>query len=131
MPAHSENFPWPSYYGHFRFFDENVEYHDRVRRLEFQGDGLYQVELTDHRSLKVFVCECYSFGLAEYHEVTDNHGDIDAVVIASAWCGYTGEVKEHCKNLDVGVFKIGEFMGALNSRDFVNYVPPEERAPRR
>lgn len=126
MPAHSEIFPWPSHYGHFNFFESRMRSHGRVRTCNPVGGGVY--ELTRHNGdvLRVFICECYSYGVAEYFETVEKIGDIDVAIINSAWCGYTDQLKIQCRDQQVGVFTIGEFMGALNRGDFWNYLTEDQ-----
>jgi hypothetical protein len=126
MPAHEDSFPWTSYYGHYRFFEERMKQHDKVKSVNKLGDGLYQLALFD-KNIKVFICECYSYGIAEYHETVGNIGALDAVVINSNWCGYTTEVKLHCYRNKVGVYTIGELMAALNLRNIWEYLSKEEK----
>ena len=122
MPAHSETFPWPSYYGHFDFFEKRMAAHSRVDHLQSLGNGLYDLTRSNGKTLKVFVCECYSFGVAEHLEATSKLGHLDAIIIASNWCGYTRELKMQCREDQVGLFDIRGFMAALNRSDFWNYL---------
>ena len=127
MPAHNDNFPWMSYCDHYKFFEERMLDHDKVVSLDVIKAGLYDVKLKTLKVIRVFVCECYSFDIAEYHEVRDNYGDIDAIVIHSNWCGYTPNVKYYCMQKEVGVFDVGGFMGAINRRKFWTYITKEEK----
>lgn len=126
MPAHSENYPWPSHYGHFNFFESRMRSHGRVRNCTPVGGGVYELTRNNGEVLRVFICECYAYGVAEYLETIENLGSVDVAIINSAWCGYTDEVKFHCRDLQVGVFTIGEFMGALNRVDFWNYFTEDQ-----
>ena len=128
MTAHSENFPWPSYYGHFNFFEKAIRNHSRVRKLEASDkEGVYHVKLDDGRTIRTFVCECYSFGVAEYHEVLERVGRVDAVVISSNWCGYTGSAKRATYEDETGLFSIRDFMAALNKRPIWTYTTDYDR----
>ena len=122
MPATSNSFPWPSYYGHFNFFEQRMRGHSKVRELEALGNGRYRLTRLNGDVLQVFVCECYSFGAAEYLETTENLGRLDAVIIDSSWCGYTDEAKVQCRAEAVGLFKIRDFMAALNRPDYWCYL---------
>lgn len=122
MPAHSEDFPWPSYYRHFKFFEARMAEHSMVRTLESVGGGIYRLGLPDSRQLIVFICECYSYGIAEFTETAGKVGKVDTVVINSNWCGYTDELKLQCRNEGVGLFDIRDFMAALNQKDFWLYL---------
>lgn len=122
MPAHSDEFPWPSYYGHYRKLETLLKGHSKVDELEKLTGGLYDLTLETREKFKLFIGECYSFGVAEFHEVTDNCGDVDIVLISSAWCGYGYDVKHYCRNQNVGVFQIRDLMAALNKRNPSQYL---------
>ena len=122
MPAYSDTFPWPSYYGNFSFFEKRMSEHSQVRNLESLGDGRYRLTNAKNTVLDIFICECYSFGAAEYLETTDKLGKLDAIIIASNWCSYTPDLKVQCRNEHVGLFNVRDFMAALNRPDFWNYL---------
>jgi len=127
MPAHNEEFPWESYYGNYNFFEARMQQLGSVRNLTNLDVGLYEIERNGYENIKVFICECYSFGVAEYIEVKNNYGDIDAVIINSNWCNYTTEAKHFCYDEQVGLFEIGEFMGALTKENIWEYLTKEQR----
>jgi len=116
-----------SYYGNYKFFEDRMLTHSRINHVRNTGEGLYEIDLNDGRALAVFICECYSYGMAEYQESVENLGNLDAVVINSNWCGYTMDVKLHCQVLNVGVFDIKGFMAALNLPHFWEYLTKEEK----
>lgn len=122
MPAHSEEFPWPSCYGHFSFFEQRMHAHSRVRDLEASGEGKYRLFKTDGTVLETFICECYSYGAAEYLETTTKLGKLDVIIISSNWCGYSDDLKMQCRDEQVGLFSIRDFMAALNRPDFWAYL---------
>lgn len=101
--------------------------HSKVDSIENVAPGLYSIKLYGGRDLKVFICECYSFDVAEYMESCGNYGSLDAVVISSNWCGYSLDVKRHCMSENVGVFDISGFMAAINRRDYWTYMTKYER----
>lgn len=127
MPAHNDSFPWVSYYGHYQFFERQMRSHSKVSDIRNTGDGLYAVELIDKRTLVVFICECYSFGIAEYYESIERLGDLNAVIINSNWCSYTMDVKLQCREHNVGIFDIKGFMAALNLKNYWEYLTKEEK----
>lgn len=127
LPARSEHFPWPSHYGHFKFFEDRMADHSRVRKIESAGNGLYHLTLSDSREMTVFICECYSYGTAEFIETVDNLGKLDAVVINSNWCGYTDELKLQCRNDGIGLFDIRDFMAAINKNEFWLYLNEHDK----
>ncbi len=122
MPAHNEHFPWMSYYRNYNFFIQRMHEHSKVNSIDSVNPSLYNIELTSGRTLKVFICECYSFDIAEYVESCENYGKLDAVVISSNWCGYSLDVKRHCMAEQVGVFDIAGFMAAINKNEYWTYL---------
>ena len=127
MTAHNKTFPWSSYYGNYRFFEERMNSHGKVRDLREIDSGLYELILNDGRELRVFICECYSYDLAEYYETVENIGKVNAVIINSNWCGYTLDAKTHCMNNQVGLFDIRTFMSALNRERFWEVMTDYEK----
>lgn len=125
MPAENNIFPWMAYYGHYKFFEDRMRRHHIVTGISSEMPGVYNLDLRSGKTLRVFICECYSYGEAEYHETVEKLGAVNAVVMNSMWCGYTKAAKELCKDGEVGLFKVSEFMGALNKEKFWLYVPPE------
>jgi hypothetical protein len=101
--------------------------HDRVERLVSYGNGLYNLSRKDGDTLRVFICECYAFGVAEYMETVERLGRLDAIIINSAWCDYSFEAKLHCREECVGLFKIKDFMAALNMRKYWLYLNKDEK----
>lgn len=122
MPAHSNEFPWPSYYGHFKFFEEKIKYHSAVKSLSGGEGGVYVVGRHIGDDLRVFVCDCYSFGYAEFIDTVTRLGGVDAIVVNSTWCGYTMDAKKAAYERRIGVFRLRDFMASLNKRDVWTYL---------
>lgn len=127
MSAHNSEFPWLSYYGHYKFFEDRMNDHSKVSGIDKVDTGLYDAHLKDGRVLRVFICECYSFGGGEYYEITQKLGPVDAVVINSNWCGYSPEVKIACQMEKVGIFDISGFMAAINLKNYWEYMTELEK----
>lgn len=127
MPAFSSKFPWPSHYGNFNFFENKMRSHNKISSVNSIGNGIYSLKLKDGRDLRIFICECYAFGVAQYMETAEILGNLDAIIINSAWCGYSPDAKRHCRQNRVGLFMIGEFMAALNRRNFWEYLTEAEK----
>lgn len=104
-----------------------MQSHSKVSSIRETGEGLYEIDLIDGRALVVFICECYSFGLAEYYESVENLGNLDAVVINSNWCGYTMDAKLRCREQNVGLYDIKGFMAALNLKNHWEYLTKCEK----
>jgi hypothetical protein len=127
MAAHNNEFPWMSYYGNYDFFEKRMLEHSKVNEITKINPSLYQIERLDGRTMKVFICECYSFDVAEYIEACEEFGELDAVIISSNWCGYTFDVKRNCMSEQVGVYDISGFMAALNMGNYWQYLTKHEK----
>jgi hypothetical protein len=127
MSEPNGTFPWPPYYGGFPFFESRMKNHSQVTALKRLGDGVYEMTLKYGNTLRLFACECYSFGAAEYVETIQAFGKLDLILINSAWCNYTLEAKRLCRSDKVGLFKIGDLMAALNKQGISNYLNVGER----
>jgi hypothetical protein len=127
MPAQNASFPWMSYYRNYKFFEQRMNEHSKVSSCEHLDAGLYSIKLSTGKILKVFICECYSFGTAEYVESCGNYGALDAVVISSNWCAYGLELKRDCMTDKVGIFDVRGFMAAINKNDYWTYMTKYEK----
>lgn len=81
------------------------------------------------KKLKVFLTNIYIVGLVDIIEIISAVEKLDAIVTMSGWNGYSNEAKEYAKINHVGLFKFGEFMGAMrfSGNRFLDYMPPEKR----
>lgn len=127
MAARSEDFPWPGHYGHFKFFETRMNQHGKVAALNSEGNGVYRLTRKNGGDLRIFICECYVFGVAEYAKTIGELGEVDAIIINSNWCGYSPEAKRECRDQKVGLFTIKEFMTALHQDDFWTYLTDKEK----
>lgn len=100
--------------------------HNCVTTLKNIGSGLYELVMKSGETFRVFICECYSFGIAEYMEAVEHLRELDVVIINSSWCGYTLAVKRHCRDHKIGLFTVGDFMSALHRDNFWNYLNESE-----
>jgi len=116
-----------SYYGNYNFFEQRMREHSKVNVIRSVTPSFYHIELTDGRVIRTFICECYSFDVAEYIEVCQELGEVDAVVISSNWCGYSPGVKRHCMNEEVGIYDISGFMAAINKKNYWEYLTKGEK----
>jgi hypothetical protein len=75
--------------------------------------------------VRVWVCDVYTLGLADYFKITQKDPELNAIVTMSGYNSWTREAKEQGYDDEVAVFKFGEFMGALNcdGGEFLHYTP--------
>lgn len=124
MPANSSSFPWPSYYSDHTFFKKVMFGNHYVADLVQIDDAIYEVKRTYGDTIRIFICECYSYGATEYIETMEKLDDLNAIIIDSNWCGYTYDAKILAYSDGVGLFKITEFMYRIRREDFLE--PTEE-----
>jgi hypothetical protein len=126
MPAFNEQFPWRSYYDHYRYFEQVMSRHGKVRSLSTENDGVYELERAQGDTVRIFVCECYAFGVAELNETVDNIPNVNVIIINSIWCGYSPDAKKECRDRGIGLFAINEFMAALHRDNYWQYLTESE-----
>jgi len=127
VAASSDSFPWPSHYGHYKYFEEQMDRHGKIASRSVEANGVYQLIRKQGDVLRIFICECYAFGVSEYIVTVQQLGRLDAIIINSAWCGYSPDAKRYCRDKSVGLFKIAEFMGALHRGDHWAYLTAGEK----
>ena len=49
------------------------------------------------------------------------------IIINSNWCGYSPDAKLYCREKSVGLFKIRDFMAALNLPHYWEYLTDYEK----
>ena len=80
-------------------------------------------------SVRVFLTNVYTLGIADYLAISQAHQDIDAIVTLSGYNTYTPEAKAQALQNGTGLFKFKELMGALHKEDedeFAAYEPPKK-----
>lgn len=108
------------------FFLRTIGGHGKVSSISHESHTVFVVNrvagLTD---VRVWVCDVYTLGLADYLKIRAADPEIDAIVTMSGYNSWTRDAKEQGYSDGVGVFKFGEFMGALNydGHDFIHYEP--------
>lgn len=109
------------------FFEKAMKQHDKVTYLRKISEYYYEVIRKNMPSVKVLVTNFYTVGLANVQEILSDYNDIDCIVTISNWNGYTQEAQDWGTSHHVGVFKMGEFMGALNVSEPYRYLRPKDR----
>jgi hypothetical protein len=110
-----------------RFFEEVIRTHSAVQKLETRGRCIYVVHRKKFDALVVVLTDIYIIGIADLVGAKQRASDLDAVVTISNWNGYIRAAKEHGIEEGVGVFILGEFMGALHKQEPFRYVKLDEK----
>lgn len=111
-----------------RFFQN----HSFILRMEKLNIATLVVDLIDGRTLRVFVTNTYYFTEYSLERVLTIDPNIDAIICSNPSGQYSTSAKEQCIEHEVGLFMIGEFMGAvrLKGDEFLNYLLTSYRKSR-
>lgn len=106
--------------------------HNEIAALEELNRGTMLVNTVDGRELKVFVTNTYCFTEYSLDKVLIVDPAVDAIICSSPAGGYSLSVKQACIERNIGLFMLGEFMGALRMKgeDYLNYLLKSEREER-
>lgn len=78
------------------------------------GDFPFEIYLADGRILVTYIGDVYVLTAADVREIVSEYEVVDCIVVVSNWDEYTSEAKEIAKTMGIGVFKLKEFMKAIN-----------------
>lgn len=124
MPDCYTKFPRPQ---SITFFERAMRNHNKVRKINKLSDSYYEIVRLDLSSIRVFVSNYYALSLADYYEVLEEYSDIDCLITISNWNGVTQDAYAQGKRNSVGVFKMDEFLGAINFEEPSRYIRPIDR----
>ncbi|MGI4848563.1 MAG: nucleotidyltransferase domain-containing protein [Janthinobacterium lividum] len=106
--------------------------HSAIARLQEINRGTMLVELRDGRTLKVFVTNTYYFTDYTLERVLEVDPSIDAIICSSPAGQYSYSAKHHCIERSIGLFMLGEFMGAIFHKgdQYLNFLLKADRKHR-
>jgi predicted nucleotidyltransferase len=112
--------------------DKFLSSHKFITKLEELNKSTMIVDLQDGRTLKVFVTHTYYFTEYTLDRVLEVDPAIDAILCSCPYSSYTYSAKRHCIERGIGLFKLGEFMGAvrLTGEKYLNYLTNGDREDR-
>jgi hypothetical protein len=98
-----------------------------VRAFTRKGQ-VYVLERVGLPPVRVWICDVYTLGIADYMAIRAEDPDVDAILTISMWNSYTDRAKQQGLAEGVGVFNTQELMGALHKEgdDLVAYRPRED-----
>lgn len=88
----------------------------------------FLVERPEKPKLNLFLTNVYIVGRADVIEILATAPNTNAIVTMSAWNSYSHDAKSYAKEQGVGLFKFGEFLGAVYyvGKRFLDYEPPSD-----
>lgn len=115
-----------------KFVEEFLSDHSAIASLQELNRGTMFVELRDGRKLKVFVTNTYYFTDYTLDRVLEVDPAVNAIICSSPAGQYSDSAKVLCIERGIGLFMLGEFMGAINQRgdQYLNFLLRADREQR-
>lgn len=124
MPDSFIKYPRPE---SIRFFEQAMRNHHIVEKITKLDDSYYEISRYGLSTIRVFVSNYYALSLSDYYDIKDEFQDIDCLITISNWNSVTEDAYVQGKWNRVGVFTMGEFMGAINLERPYRYIRPIDR----
>lgn len=112
-----------------KFVEEFLSGHNAIASLQALNRGTMLVELRDGRKLKVFVTNTYFFTGYTLDRVLEMDPAVNTIICSSPAGQYSDSAKKLCIEQGIGLFMLGEFMGAINQRgdQYLNFLLRPDR----
>ncbi|WP_122409706.1 nucleotidyltransferase domain-containing protein [Pseudomonas viridiflava] len=106
--------------------------HGSIARLQELNRATMVVELNDGRSLRVFVTNTYYFTNHTLDRVLEIDPSVDAIICSCPAGEYVESAKAECIQQGIGLFMLGEFMGAirLEGEAYLNFLVRADKEQR-
>lgn len=101
-----------------QFFSRVISQHSTVKKLKKISDQLYELERKDDTKLNVYLTDLYTLGITDYFNIRSMYPNVNCIVIASQWHGYTHKAKDQAVADQIGLFTVVDFMKALNHESY-------------
>lgn len=114
------------------FINRFLANHDFVAEMEELNMATMSIELRDGRTLRVFVTNTYVFTEYTLNKVLAIDPQVEVIICSCPAGGYDTAAKQLCIEQGIGLFMLGEFMGAVRKtgEEFLNYLLRSERDSR-
>lgn len=106
--------------------------HGAIARLQELNRATMVVDLNDGRSLRVFVTNTYYFTNHTLDRVLEIDPSVDAIICSCPAGEYVESAKAECIQQGIGLFMLGEFMGAirLDGEAYLNFLVRADKEQR-
>jgi predicted nucleotidyltransferase len=114
------------------YIEKFLANHSFIERMEKLNIAMFDVDLKDGRSLRVFATNTYFFTEYTFEQIMATDPGVDAIICSNPYGTYTAEAKVLCIDQKIGLFTLKTFMGAIrkNGDEFLNYLLQEEKSDR-
>ena len=106
---------WDVSYSSISFVKEVLGGHNKVTNFTRKRDILFIIKLKNGTTLNMLLVDEYCLGLAAVYRARSEFPEADYIVTCANWNGYTKEAKDYGTINDLGIYNIGEFLGAIYS----------------
>jgi hypothetical protein len=114
------------------FIERFLADHSSIAQLQELNRSTMLVELKNGKTLKVFVTNTYYFSEYTLDRVFEVDPAVDAIICSSPAGQYSSSAKRQCIEHGIGLFMLGEFMGAIRHSDehYLNFLLRTEQEDR-
>jgi len=114
------------------FIERFLANHDFVTEMEEFNIATMSITLRDGKTLRVFVTNTYVFTEYTLNKVLAIDPHIEVIICSCPAGGYDEAAKQLCIEQGIGLFMLGEFMGAVRKtgEEFLNYLLRSDRNSR-
>ncbi|OKH18531.1 nucleotidyltransferase [Hydrococcus rivularis NIES-593] len=114
------------------YIEKFLANHSFINRMKKLNIAMFDVDLNDGRSLRVFATNTYFFTEYTFEKIMAIDPGIDAIICSNPYGTYTWEAKALCIEREIGLFTLKTFMGAIrkDGNEFLNYLVQEEKTNR-
>ena len=111
------------------FMERFLADHAAIAKIEELNRSTMLVELKGGRTLKVFVTNTYYFTEHTLDRVLELDPGVEAIICSSPAGGYSSSAKRQCIECGIGLFMLGEFMGAIrhDGEQYLNFLLRADR----
>lgn len=108
---------WNDYgvgYPTISYFESRLDAHSKVASFTRSEDILFHLTLNNEKTFDVLLVNDYTISEAMVYKYHQDFPSAAFIVTGGAWNAYTQQAKNAGRELDIGVFNVSEFFGALH-----------------
>lgn len=119
---------WKVPYSTICFFQEALNSHARVKKVNRERDIFFRIERDDNFILNALLLNEYRFGIASLIKALEEFPETKYIIIGGNWNESTYEANEYAKDNKIGIYNFSEFLGAINYNNIpLQYIYKDER----
>jgi hypothetical protein len=104
------------------FLEQRLRSHGAVASFKEISHTTYDITRKKGATVRVRLVGRYLFSEADYHDIRTEDPSVNCILTASPWNRFVDGLREHAKGDKIGMFRMGEFLGALNLERLWEYA---------